>query len=78
MAGDGCKPVQNLIKIRGTSWYLFRFIVDGIITIPIALYGFLVFPDLPHTTKAFYLSEEVSTFMATMIRWRQSTLLCLH
>lgn len=36
-----------------------RFIVDGIITLPIALYGFLVFPDVPATTKAFYLSEEV-------------------
>ncbi|KAF8192598.1 MFS general substrate transporter [Pholiota molesta] len=30
----------------------------GIITLPIALYGFLVFPDLPRTTKSFYLSEE--------------------
>jgi MFS transporter, ACS family, pantothenate transporter len=35
------------------------FIIDGIITMPIALYGFLVFPDVPATTKAFYLSEEV-------------------
>lgn len=26
---------------------------------PIALYGFLMFPDVPTTTKAFYLSEEV-------------------
>ena len=36
-----------------------RFIIDGIITIPIALYGFIMFPDVPTTTKAFYLSEEV-------------------
>ena len=36
-----------------------RFIIDGIITIPIALYGFAMFPDVPTTTKAFYLSEEV-------------------
>ncbi|THH16550.1 hypothetical protein EW146_g4092 [Bondarzewia mesenterica] len=36
-----------------------RFIIDGIITLPIAFYGFLIFPDVPATTKAFYLSEEV-------------------
>lgn len=39
--------------------HLVRFIIDGVITLPIALYGFLVFPDVPATTKAFYLSEEV-------------------
>ena len=38
---------------------VYRFIIDGIITMPIALYGFLMFPDVPTTTKAFYLSEEV-------------------
>ena len=38
---------------------MYRFIIDGIITMPIALYGFLMFPDVPTTTKAFYLSEEV-------------------
>ncbi|KAG6837968.1 hypothetical protein H0H93_008362 [Arthromyces matolae] len=37
-----------------------RFIIDGVITLPIALYGFLIFPDLPATTKAFYLTAEVS------------------
>ncbi|TFY74306.1 hypothetical protein EWM64_g9706 [Hericium alpestre] len=37
---------------------VYQFIIDGIITLPIALYGFLIFPDVPATTKAFYLSEE--------------------
>ena len=27
------------------------FIVDGVITIPIALLGFIIMPDLPTTTK---------------------------
>ncbi len=36
-----------------------RFIVDGIITLPIALYGYLVFPDVPAITNAFYLTDEV-------------------
>lgn len=42
----------------------FRFIIDGAITLPIALYGFLVFPDLPKTTKAFYLTEEVGRILS--------------
>ena len=39
-----------------------RFIIDGIITLPIALYGFFVFPNTPTTTSAFYLSEKVSSY----------------
>lgn len=30
----------------------------GVITIPIALYGYLVFPDTPATTRARWLSPE--------------------
>ena len=39
-----------------------RFIIDGIITLPIALYGFFVFPNTPTTTSAFYLSEKVRSY----------------
>ncbi|KDR83577.1 hypothetical protein GALMADRAFT_235832 [Galerina marginata CBS 339.88] len=49
---------RNLNGQAGRSGWRWLFVVDGIITMPIALYGFLVFPDLPRTTKAFYLSEE--------------------
>ncbi|KAE8834209.1 hypothetical protein HRS9122_08289 [Pyrenophora teres f. teres] len=31
-------------------------VIDGIITLPVALYGFLLFPDTPHTTRAPYLT----------------------
>lgn len=41
---------------------LYRFIIDGVITLPIALYGFLIFPDTPATTKAFYLSDHVRKY----------------
>jgi ACS family pantothenate transporter-like MFS transporter len=34
------------------------FIIDGIITLPIAIFGFLSFPDLPETTKAPYFTAE--------------------
>lgn len=32
--------------------------LDGTIAIAIALYGAIVFPDTPSTTKAFYLNSE--------------------
>ncbi len=34
------------------------FIVDFLITLPIALYTFLMFPDTPSSTKAWYFSTE--------------------
>lgn len=35
------------------------FIIDGVITAPIALLGFIIMPDLPSTTKpSFLLSNE--------------------
>ncbi|KUI53886.1 Pantothenate transporter liz1 [Cytospora mali] len=43
--------------LRGMSGWRWLFIIDGLITLPVALYGFLVFPDTPTTTKAFYFTE---------------------
>ncbi|KAM0337125.1 hypothetical protein ACHAPQ_003400 [Fusarium lateritium] len=43
---------------HGLSGWRWLFIIDGLITIPVAIYGFFLFPDTPHTTTAFYLSEE--------------------
>lgn len=40
--------------LRGWSWL---FIIDGIITLPVAIYGFILFPDTPATTTACYLSQ---------------------
>ncbi|KAK0206635.1 major facilitator superfamily domain-containing protein [Desarmillaria ectypa] len=49
---------EHLNGHAGRSGWRWLFIIDGIITLPIALYGFLVFPDVPLTTKAFYLNED--------------------
>lgn len=35
------------------------FIVDGIISLPIALAGYFVLPDVPEISKPFYLSDKV-------------------
>jgi ACS family pantothenate transporter-like MFS transporter len=41
--------------LPGWRWV---FIIDGVITLPIAIFGFLSFPDLPENTKAPYFSAE--------------------
>lgn len=41
---------------HGLSGWRWLFIIDGIITLPVALYGFLLFPDTPATTTACYIS----------------------
>jgi len=58
VGGDGCMSSPN---VHGYGQFIaqVRFIIDGVITLPIALYGFAVFPDVPATTKAFYLTDEV-------------------
>lgn len=61
VAGAGCEHMFIHWPFRLGLWFFCRsFIIDGVITLPIALYGFLVFPDVPTTTRAFYLTEEVS------------------
>lgn len=34
------------------------FIIDAIITIPLALAGFIFFPNMPHGSKTWWISEE--------------------
>ncbi|KAL4767757.1 major facilitator superfamily domain-containing protein [Aspergillus nidulans var. acristatus] len=49
---------SSMDGIQGLSGWRWLFIIDGLITIPIAIYGFIVFPDTPTTTKARYLTAE--------------------
>ncbi|KAK7049655.1 hypothetical protein VNI00_005686 [Paramarasmius palmivorus] len=49
---------KHLNGHSGRSGWRWLFIIDGIITLPIAFYGFFVFPDVPVMTKAFYLDDE--------------------
>ncbi|EGO01798.1 hypothetical protein SERLA73DRAFT_103821 [Serpula lacrymans var. lacrymans S7.3] len=49
---------QNLGGVAHKSGWRWLFIIDGVITLPIAIYGFLVFPDVPNSTRAFYLTQE--------------------
>jgi hypothetical protein len=35
------------------------FIIDGVISLPVALAGFFVLPDVPEISRVWYLSEQV-------------------
>ena len=48
------KSLDGRAGLDGWQWV---FIIDGIITCPVALFGLMYFPDLPAITRASYLSE---------------------
>ncbi|KAG5926082.1 hypothetical protein E4U42_003670 [Claviceps africana] len=48
------KSLDGRLGLAGWRWL---FIIDGLLTVPIALYGVMFFPDTPQTTTAFYLTE---------------------
>lgn len=43
---------------NGLAAWRWVFIIDGIITIAVAIFGLIFFPDTPQDTTAFYLTEE--------------------
>lgn len=48
---------ESLNNRHGLAGWRWLFIIDGLLTIPVAIYGIFLFPDTPHTTTAFYLSD---------------------
>lgn len=51
----------NLNGVSGLAGWRWLFVIDFLITLPIALYGFLLFPDTPGSTKAKYFSPSEKT-----------------
>ncbi|SPO20419.1 probable FEN2 - Pantothenate permease [Ustilago trichophora] len=49
---------QTMNGHLGLKSYQWLFIIDFALAMPIALFGFLLFPDTPRKTKAWFLSEE--------------------
>ncbi|KAK0476208.1 MFS general substrate transporter [Armillaria novae-zelandiae] len=49
---------DGLNGVGGLAGWRWLFIIDGIITVPIGLFGFLVMPDLPHNTRAGFIYTE--------------------
>lgn len=49
---------SSMDGLQGLAGWRWLFIVDGLLCVPVAIYGFLLFPDTPQTTKVPYLSED--------------------
>lgn len=49
---------KNLNGTLGKAGWQWLFIMDGVISIPIAIAGFWLLPDYPHNTRAFYLNDK--------------------
>ncbi|KAL1389875.1 MFS general substrate transporter [Phyllosticta capitalensis] len=50
--------IQSSLHLKaGLTGWRWLFIIDGLITVPVAIYGFLLFPNTPATTTAPYLLE---------------------
>lgn len=49
------KGMEGMGSLGGWQWV---FLIDGIITFPIAIFGFFYFPDTPERTKASYITEK--------------------
>ncbi|KZT53557.1 major facilitator superfamily transporter [Calocera cornea HHB12733] len=48
----------NLNGVHGLSGWRWLFIIDGVITLPIAAIGFTFFPGLPASKRPWYMTEE--------------------
>ena len=45
-------------SVGGMSGWRWLFIIDGVISLPIALAGFLIFPGLPSSSKPWWLTPK--------------------
>lgn len=50
--------LAGLNGTNGIAAWRWVFIIDGVITVFIAVFGIVFFPDTPETTTAFYFTEE--------------------
>ncbi|KAF2276167.1 MFS general substrate transporter [Westerdykella ornata] len=48
---------KNLNGVHGMAGWRWLFIIDGIISLPIALAGYFIFPGLPSSKKPWWLTE---------------------
>ncbi|GKU11742.1 unnamed protein product [Fusarium langsethiae] len=49
------ESMEGRAGLAGWQWV---FLIDGIITLPVAIFGFFFFPDVPEYTDASYLDEK--------------------
>ena len=62
----------HLNGVGGLSGWRWLFIIDGIITIPIAILGFVVFPGIPLSPRTIFFKEEEIEFAKKRMRDHQT------
>jgi hypothetical protein len=50
--------VLTWYSVGGMAGWRWLFIIDGVISLPIALAGFFIFPGLPSSSKPWWLTPE--------------------
>lgn len=55
--------VYNLEGCGGFRGWQWLFIVDGVISLPIALSGYFLLPDVPEIANPWYLNKEVCSLV---------------
>ncbi|KAK9452528.1 major facilitator superfamily domain-containing protein [Dipodascopsis uninucleata] len=58
----------NLNGARGYAGWQWLFIVDGCISLPIAIAGFFLIPDFPENTRAIYMTERDKIYSIVRMR----------
>lgn len=64
MQGSIQSTLDGAAGLEGFRWL---FVIDFLITFPIAIYGFFFFPDTPMSTSAWYLSPAERTLAVTRL-----------
>ena len=55
----------NLDGVNGMAGWRWLFIIDGCISLPIALASYIIFPGLPASPKMWWLTEREHTMART-------------
>ncbi|CRG83191.1 Pantothenate transporter liz1 [Talaromyces islandicus] len=65
VSGYMMSGVYHLGGYGGHKGWQWAYIIDGSISLPMAIAGFFLLPDVPEITKSWYLSEEVNNYATT-------------
>jgi hypothetical protein len=59
-AGNGKQNRSHSLMLKSSLIIFHRlFVIDGVISLPVAISGFFVLPDVPEISNPWYLSKEV-------------------
>jgi MFS family permease len=59
---------ENLTGVGGMAGWRWLFIIDGIISLPIAIAGFFIFPGLPSSKRPWWLTEDQHALAIRRVR----------